>query len=171
MNPQHGVPTLIDHSNGLVLWESRAIMAYLVNQYKPGHSLYPADAKERALVDRALYFEAGTLYPMQAAAFYGQWFGKPIDEEKEKVYYEKLDILNKTIGDSKYVTGATKTLADLSLMPTLVCAEACGADLSPYDNVTRWLKNLRSGIAYDDLNVQTIDKLKAVIAARKRHPA
>lgn len=167
MNPQHCVPTIKDHSNGLVLWESRAIMAYLVNQYAAGHSLYPSDAKERALVDRALYFEAGTLYPNQAAAFYTQFWGKPIDEEKKKVYYEKIDILNKTIGDQKYVTGATKTLADLSLMATLVAAETVGADLSPYENVSRWLKSIRSEITYDDLNKEMADGLNAFISGRK----
>ena len=166
LNPQHCIPTLKDHSNGLVLWESRAILTYLVNQYAPGHSLYPLDAKERALVDRALYFEAGTLYPQQAAAFYVQFWGKPIDEEKKKTYYEKVEILNKTIGDQKYVTGSTKTLADLSLMATLVAAETVGADLSPYPNVTRWLKNLRSEISYDDLNREMSDGLKAFISRR-----
>jgi len=163
INPQHCVPTIVDHSNGLVLWESRAILAYLVNKHAPGHSLYPADAKERALVDKALYFEAGSLYPAQAAAFYGQFFGKPIDEAQVKTYYGKLEILNKTLGDNKYVVGAKKTLADLSLMATLVAAEALGADLSPYSNVARWLKNLRSEIAYDDLNRELSEGLKAFL--------
>ena len=150
-----------------MLWESRAILAYLVNQYAPGHSVYPAEAKERALVDRALYFETGSLYPLQAAAFYGQFFGKPIDEEKKKAYCDKLEILNTTIGEQKYVVGGgTKTLADLSLMATLVAAEAVGADLSPYANVTRWLKDLRSEVTYDDQNQEMFEGLKA-FASRK----
>lgn len=42
---------------------SRAIMAYLVNQYcKEDSNLYPKDAQKRAIVDRMLHFDIGTLY-------------------------------------------------------------------------------------------------------------
>lgn len=41
---------------------SRPIMAYLVNQYGKDDSLYPKNAKDRALVDQRLYFDMGSLY-------------------------------------------------------------------------------------------------------------
>ena len=42
---------------------SRAIMAYLVNQYcKEDSNLYPKDPQKRAIVDRMLHFDIGTLY-------------------------------------------------------------------------------------------------------------
>jgi hypothetical protein len=41
---------------------SRAILAYLANQYGKDDSLYPKDAKKRAIVDQLLYFDIGTLY-------------------------------------------------------------------------------------------------------------
>lgn len=59
MNPQHCIPTMVD--KGLVLWESRAIMTYLVSAYAKDDTLYPKDLKVRALVDQRLHFDLGTL--------------------------------------------------------------------------------------------------------------
>lgn len=60
LNPCHCVPTLVDQD--LVLWESRAIITYLVNRYHPSHTLYPTDPKIRATIDKFLNWDLGTFY-------------------------------------------------------------------------------------------------------------
>lgn len=54
-----GIPTLCDKD--LVLWESRAIMTYLVSAYAKDDTLYPKDIRVRALIDQRLHFDLGTL--------------------------------------------------------------------------------------------------------------
>ena len=62
INRQHNVPTIDD--NGFHLNESRAICAYLVNQYgQKVAQLYPEDAELRGLIDECLNFDASVLFP------------------------------------------------------------------------------------------------------------
>jgi glutathione S-transferase len=60
LNPLHQVPVLVD--GDFMLTESRAILAYLVNKYKPGSKLYPSEPKLRARVDQRLYYDATVVF-------------------------------------------------------------------------------------------------------------
>lgn len=58
INPQHTVPTLVD--NGISIWDSNAIIMYLVDKYGKDDSLYPKDLAIRAKINQRLFFGAGT---------------------------------------------------------------------------------------------------------------
>jgi glutathione S-transferase len=69
-DPAHLTPML--EEEGLPkgsLWESCAIMQYLCNKHGLDH-LYPTDPAERAMVDSAMFYLVGTLYPLLARATY-----------------------------------------------------------------------------------------------------
>jgi glutathione S-transferase len=51
------------------LWESCAIMQYLCNKHGLDR-LYPTDPGRRAMVDSAMFYLTGTLYPLVARATY-----------------------------------------------------------------------------------------------------
>ena len=51
------------------LWESCAIMQYLCNKHGLDE-FYPTDPAERAMVDSAMFYLIGTLYPLLARATY-----------------------------------------------------------------------------------------------------
>lgn len=57
INPQHCVPTIDD--NGFYLWESRAILSYLMETRAP--HLLPTSPKEKAILNQRLHFELGGL--------------------------------------------------------------------------------------------------------------
>jgi glutathione S-transferase len=68
--PAHLTPTL--EAEGLprgVLGESCAIMAYLCNKHGLDQ-FYPTDPGERAMVDNAMFYLIGTVYPLVARATY-----------------------------------------------------------------------------------------------------
>jgi glutathione S-transferase len=69
-DPAHLTPMLEEEGlpNGS-LWESCAIMQYLCNKHGLDH-LYPTDPAERAMVDSAMFYLVGTLYPLLARATY-----------------------------------------------------------------------------------------------------
>jgi hypothetical protein len=47
-----------------VLWESTAILTYLVSKYDANSTLYPLDVQQRALVDQWLLWGVSTLFPV-----------------------------------------------------------------------------------------------------------
>jgi len=115
INPAHTVPALVD--DDLTLWESRAIMAYLCNQYAPDNSLYPEDPEQRALIDKWLQFDLGSLYksicdytdPMFAGSI-------KLDKQKEQQMCSALEVLDQQLSKNKYVAGGKLSLADLSII-------------------------------------------------------
>lgn len=70
LNPQHCIPTLVD--DGFSIWESRAILIYLVEKYGADDSLYPSDPQKKAVVNQRLYFDMGTLFQSFVEAIYPQ---------------------------------------------------------------------------------------------------
>lgn len=149
-------------------------MQYLVNQYAPGHALYPSDPTKRAVVDRFLFFDAGTLYPAQAAVVYPQLLhGTDPDPEKVQAYKDKLALLETLLAGNKYAAGDTLTLADLALLSTISTVACIDFDLSGYPNVTKWLHGLEAELPYhNEVNVENgVVPLKQWLAASKAKQA
>ena len=70
MNPAHLTPMI--EVKGLpkgVLWESCAIMQYLCNKHEL-IKFYPKAPAKRAMIDSAMFYLIGTLYPLVARATY-----------------------------------------------------------------------------------------------------
>ena len=58
-NPNGRIPALVDHQNGdFVIWESSAILLYLVDKYDTEKKLTVTDEKERYSMIQWLFFQA-----------------------------------------------------------------------------------------------------------------
>lgn len=165
INPQHTVPTLVD--NGFVIWESRAILVYLVEKYGKDDSLYPKDPQGRALVNQRLYFDMGTLYKSLADYYYAPFQNREQDPEQLKKAEEALGFLNTFLEGNTYVAGDRLTIADISILASLSGFTVFNLDLSKYPNVVRWQENGKKVPGWDIIE-KGLEETRALLAARQK---
>ena len=81
LNPNGLIPVIDD--GGFVLWESNAIVRYLLARYAPGR-LYPDDLQQRFDAERWMDWQQTTLNRESGGAFL-QWFRTPADKRDAAV--------------------------------------------------------------------------------------
>lgn len=123
--------------DGFVLWESRAIYAYLANAYDKTGKLYPSDPKKRAKVDEKLFFDIGTLYQRLKYLF------QNIPRDPENSKEEGLDLLENDLSKHTFVTGDEITIADYAIVVSVACFDAVGIRIAKYPNISQWTKQLQ----------------------------
>jgi glutathione S-transferase len=136
-NPAHLTPMIeTDELPRQALWESCAIMQYLCNKHGLDE-FYPKDPARRAMIDSAMFYLVGTLYPYVARATYGklnfpQYPGEvghsdANDAQKETArkaaadaVAEPLEVFHKFYMDGKpFIGGDKPSIADIRLAATL----------------------------------------------------
>jgi len=147
INPEHTVPTIVDHETGLTLWDSHAIMCYLVDKYAPGNPVYPQDVVARARVHRWLYFDCGSLVPAMAGIVRPLIFqNKQPSDEALQALDDKLSMMNTLLAKegSKFAAGDDLTIADLALCVTLdMPVFLISLDISKHKNVHDWYNRVK----------------------------
>jgi glutathione S-transferase len=147
MNPAHLTPMI--EEQGLPrasLWESCAIMQYLCNT-RGLSQFYPEDPARRAMVDSAMFYLIGTLYPLVARATYpalgfpqypGEVGSSDADAETKAVAQqaaeaalaEPLDVYRAFYLDGKrFIGGDQPSIADIRLAATLEFLNGIDYDL------------------------------------------
>jgi glutathione S-transferase len=136
-DPAHLTPML--EEDGLPrgsLWESCAIMQYLCNKHGLDQ-FYPTDPGERAMVDSAMFYVIGTLYPLITRATYpvlgfaqypGEVGSSDADDDAkaaaqqaaEAALAEPIDVFRAFFLDGKqFIGGASPSIADMRLSASL----------------------------------------------------
>lgn len=161
MNPQHTIPTIKD--GDFVLWESRAILGYLINKYGVDDRYYPNDPVKRAIVDQRLYFDMGILYQRFADYFYPQLKANaPADPGKYKKMIEAVDFLNGFLERTKYCAGDEVTIADFAILASISTYVDGGGNLQldSYPNIQRWYKDAQENVPGYERTVPGLADLK-----------
>jgi len=118
------VPSLWDGPTHI--FESRAIGQYLANAYgSASPSLYPQDARKKAVVDTWINCEVNYYNVIADIVFEGLFkkmmgYGEPSQEkltELKNKFDQVMVVFEKHLGQSKYMAGDEFTLADIFYMP------------------------------------------------------
>ena len=119
MNPNAVVPTLVE--DDFVLWESNAILRYLVAGHAAGTPMWPASLHERANIERWMDWQQTTLGAPMTVVFWGL-VRTPEDKRDMKAIHaaaERLGalygILEKVLSHRDYVAGDSLTPADMAI--------------------------------------------------------
>jgi glutathione S-transferase len=149
------------------LWESCAIMQYLCNKHGLDQ-FYPSDPGERAMVDSAMFYLTGTLYPLLARATYpalgfGQYPGEVAtsdadDDMKAKAQKDAeaalagpLEVYRAWFLDGKqFIGGDTPSIADIRFAATLEFLRAIDYDFPAWAEEYMTAMETSLGNAYSE---------------------
>jgi glutathione S-transferase len=150
-NPIGLVPTIID--GDLTLWESNTIVRYLAASYGAG-SLWPENPAERALADKWMDYQLGTLFPAFKDALLGLVRTAPEDRNPEKIEASVratagvIAVLDAHLEDNDYVAGSSFTMGDIA--PGSLVYRWLGLDIERPDlpALRSWYERLTDRPAY-----------------------
>ena len=150
-NPTGLVPLLSDE--GFDLWESNAIVRYLAARYGAG-SLWPEDPETRALSDKWMDYQTGTIFPAFKDAVIGLIRNVPENRNPEKIAAsvrataDTLPVLDTHLRDRDYVAGDSLTIGDVALGPTIYRWLTLEIERPPLTNLQAWHERLETRPAY-----------------------
>lgn len=157
-NPMGTSPAFVDESNGIAIWESGAVLSYLLEVYDPDYKLHPSPSSprlERANFLHLQQYIIATVYPFVASLFIHTL--KP-EEEQDKDYVETAKdkwrtllapTLTKFLGDSKYFMGDQISAIDFLVTKPLGNADSLGLlDQSDFPGLRAVYDEIRSMPSY-----------------------
>ncbi len=152
-NPNSKIPALVDHSDGKLrrVFESGSILLYLAEKFG---AFLPEDVDGRTEALNWLFWQMGS------APFLGGGFGHFFAYAPEKYEYpinrfameakRQLDVLDRQLGEQRYVAGDSFTIADMAIWPwyggVALGRSYAGAgeflDAASYRNLNRWAEEI-----------------------------
>lgn len=142
MNPFGQVPVIDD--DGLVLYDSIAILVYLARRYGDERWM-PADIAAQVELQQWFSLAAGPIFNGPCAARLVKLFGAPIDLERARAIAQKLfTTLEPWFATRAFALGDTATVADVAAYTYIAHAPEGGLDLGPYPALRAWLGRIEA---------------------------
>lgn len=164
MNPEHTVPTLVD--NGFSIWDSHAIVAYLVDKYAKDDKLYPKDLKKRARCNQRLFFECSLFARLRDCSIHVIYRGgTEIPKETIDKIFDALAILEAFLATDLFLVGDSVTIADISLACTVTSISIyAAATPDKHPKILAWLERIKQAVPiFDEMNTKYVEEYHQMI--------
>ncbi|HEY4163757.1 MAG TPA: glutathione S-transferase N-terminal domain-containing protein [Dongiaceae bacterium] len=144
INPNGKIPAIVDTEGPdgapISIFESAAILVYLA---KKAGKFMPGDPEGRYRTFEWLMFQIANIGPMFGQAYHFR-SGAPervpyaVDRYTNEVG-RVIDVMERRLGDAKYLAGPEYTIADIAAWPWMRNAHSYGQNMDEYPNVMRWI--------------------------------
>lgn len=150
VNPNCKVPVLED--DGLLLWESAAIMQYLADKV-PGNTLYPHDPKTRADINRWMFWACQHFSPAIGVLVWENVWKKLVtgmDADPAELARGSSDlhdfakVLDGHLAQREWTCGNSVTLADYTLSAPLMYMDKAKLPLAQYPHLIAWFARMQA---------------------------
>ena len=143
INPNNRMPAIVDHDNGITVFEGGAILIYLAE--KSG-KLLPRDDKARIEVLQWLFWQAGGLGPMAGQLSHFVSYAKDTVQYAHDRYANEYDrllaVMDVRLRDRDYL-GGDYSIADIASFPWVLPYKRLGNDLDRFSNLRRWFDAIK----------------------------
>jgi len=163
MNPNGLVPVIED--DGLVMWESNAILRYLAATYGKG-TFWSDEPRKRALVDQWTDWAGTTFQPNIIGLFWNYW-RTPENQRNLNVIRNfqqrtesNLRLIEAELGKRPYIAGNELSLADIASSVHLYRYYTMGTAFPALPNVEAWYRRLQDRPAYREHVMISYDELR-----------
>jgi len=142
LNPRGQIPVLVDGET--VIWDSMAILVYLVRRYGDEHWL-PNDPLGEARVMQWLAVSENELLYGLARARVTVLFNRPFDlAQCHRDAQPGLEAMEQRLEAHPWLAADHLTIADIACYPYVSLADEGHFSLAPYPAVQAWLKRLEA---------------------------
>jgi len=149
LNPRGQIPVIED--DGLVFWDSTAILVYLARRYG-GEQWLPTDPAAMAEVMQWLALAQNEILYGLARARAINLFKRPWNlEEAQAAGRRALDVLQERLAGHQWLALERPTIADVACFPYAALAPEGGVSLQDYPAVRSWISRVQQLPGYEGM--------------------
>lgn len=152
MNPNGRVPVIED--DGFVLWESNAIVRYLLGKHAPNSTWYSADPQARAIADKWMDWTSSSFAGPFRTVFWGV-LRTPADKQDWpainaaiKECSELLSMADEALVSQPYLSGKDIGMGDIPLGSFIYAWFEMPIERAPQPHLQAWYERLKQRPAY-----------------------